>query len=69
MRGRRKVSEPRRWLTWGKCVGRGLGKSGPHNPETRRRADLGEVTDSMLPRKASSELVRRPYPKPTQVDR
>ena len=30
MRGRRKVSEPRRWLTWGKRVGRGLGKSGPH---------------------------------------
>jgi hypothetical protein len=28
--GRRKVAEPRRWLSSGKCVGRGLGKSGPH---------------------------------------
>ena len=69
MRGRRRIGEPRRWLSWGKRVGRGPGKSGPHDPETRRRADSGEVTDSMLPRKASSELVRRPYPKPTQVGR
>src|SRR5215210_8586827 len=30
MEGRRRIGEPRRWLTWGKCVGRGLGKSGPH---------------------------------------
>ena len=37
------------------------------NPETRCRAVLGEVTDPMLPRKASSELTRCPYPKPTQV--
>ena len=28
-RGRRRVGEPRRWLSWGKRVGRGLGKSGP----------------------------------------
>ena len=28
--GRRRVGEPRRWLSWGKRVGRGLGKSGPH---------------------------------------
>ena len=28
--GRRKVSDPRRWLSSGKRVGRGLGKSGPH---------------------------------------
>jgi len=54
--------------TWGKRVGGGLGKSGPHiHPETRRRAVQGEVTDPMLPRKAPSELTRCPYPKPTQV--
>jgi hypothetical protein len=38
MGGRRRVSEPRRWSSWGKRVGRGLGKSGSHNPETRCRA-------------------------------
>jgi hypothetical protein len=65
--GRRKIGEPRRWLSWGKRVGRDLGKSGSRNPETRCRAVPGEVTDSMLPRKASSELARYPYPKPTQV--
>ena len=37
--------------------------------ETRCRAVLGEVTDPMLPRKASSEFTRCPYPKPTQVGR
>ena len=67
MEGRRRVGEPRRWLSWGKRVGGGLGKSGPHNPETRCRAATGEVTDPMLPRKAPSELTRCPYPKPTQV--
>ena len=30
--GRRRVDEPRRWLSWGKRVGGGLGKSGPHIP-------------------------------------
>ena len=65
--GRRKIGEPRRWLSWGKRIGRDLGKSGSHNPEARCRAVPGEVTDSMLPRKASSELARYPYPKPTQV--
>ncbi len=70
MRGRRRVGEPRRWSSWGKRVGGGPGKSGPHtSSETRCRTDTGEVTDPMLPRKASSELARRPYPKPTQVDR
>jgi hypothetical protein len=29
--GRRRVGDPRRWLSWGKRVGRGLGKSGPHS--------------------------------------
>src|SRR5436305_13883124 len=67
--GRRRVGEPRRWLSWGKRIGGGPGKSGPHNSETRCRADSGEVTDPMLPRKASSELTRCPYPKPTQVGR
>ena len=28
----------------------------------------GELIDSTLPRKTSSELLRRPYRKPTQVD-
>jgi hypothetical protein len=70
MGGRRRVGEPGRWLSRGKRVGGGPGKSGPHtNPETRCRADSGEVTDPMLPRKASSELTRCPYPKPTQVGR
>src|SRR3954463_11068726 len=67
--GRRRVGDPRRWLSWGKRVGGGPGKSGPHNSETRCRAESGEVTDPMLPRKASSELTRCPYPKPTQVGR
>src|SRR3954465_3556931 len=67
--GRRRVGEPGRWLSRGKRVGGGPGKSGPHNPETRCRAVLGEVTDPTLPRKASSEWSRCPYPKPTQVGR
>ena len=33
MRGRRRISEPRRWLSWGKRIGGGLGKSGPHIPQ------------------------------------
>lgn len=28
--GRRKIGEPRRWLSWGKRVGRDLGKSGSY---------------------------------------
>ena len=67
MEGRRRVGEPRRWSSWGKRVGRDLGKSGSHVPEARCRAVLGEVTEPMLPRKAPSELARCPYPKPTQV--
>jgi hypothetical protein len=67
MEGRRRVGEPRRWLSWGKRVGRVLGKSGTYDPEARCRAVLGEVTEPMLPRKAPSELTRCPYPKPTQV--
>ena len=27
---RRKIGEPRRWLSWGKRVGRDLGKAGSH---------------------------------------
>ena len=51
----------------GKRVGRGPGKSGPHKTRDVIPNRKGEVTDPMLPRKASSELARRPYPKPTQV--
>jgi hypothetical protein len=53
----------------GKRVGGPVGKSAGHNPEARCRAVSGEVTDPMLPRKASSEWPRCPYPKPTQVGR
>ena len=66
--GRRRVARPRRWLSWGKCVG-----GSPRqireiiNPETRCRTVQGEASDPMLPRKSSSELMRCPYPKPTQV--
>jgi hypothetical protein len=51
----------------GKRVGRGPGKSGPHIARGAIPSRLGIVTEPMLPRKASSELARRPYPKPTQV--
>ena len=56
MEGRRRVDDPRRWLSWGKRVGRGPGKSGPHI-SLRRDSEplLGEVINPMLPRKASSE--------------
>jgi hypothetical protein len=66
--GRRRVARPRRWLSWGKRVG-GLPRQIREviNPEARCRAVSGEASDPKLPRKASSELVRCPYPKPTQV--
>ena len=68
--GRRRVGRPRRWLSWGKGVGRPRRQIREAvNPETRCRAALGEATNPMLPRKSSSELVRCPYPKPTQVGR
>jgi hypothetical protein len=70
MRGRRRVGRPRRWSSWGKRVG-GLRRQirGAATSEARYRAALGEATDPMLPRKASSERLRCPYPKPTQVGR
>ncbi len=34
MRGRRRIGEPRRWLSWGKRVGGDLGKSGSRIFET-----------------------------------
>ena len=40
----------------GKCVGRDVGKSASHVPETRCRARMGEVSNPMLSRKTSSEL-------------
>ncbi len=67
MGGRRRVGHPGRWLSRGKRVGGSVGKSAGLNPETRCRAATGEVTDPMLPRKASSEWTGCPYPKPTQV--
>jgi hypothetical protein len=68
MERRRKVVQPRRWLSWGKSVGGSVGKSA----EQSLRLDaepLGEVDDPMLPRKSSSEVYSGPYPKPTQVVR
>ena len=68
MGGRRRVDRPRRWSSWGKCVG-----GSPRQireiatPRHDCRAALGEAMDPMLPRKASSEWMRCPYPKPTQV--
>ncbi len=53
--------------SWGKCVGRFPRQIRGTDPETRCRAVLGEASDPMLPRKASSEWTRCPYPKPTQV--
>ena len=47
MRGHRKVSEPRRWLTWGKRVGGGPGKSGPHKT-LRREAEPIQVKSLIL---------------------
>jgi hypothetical protein len=66
--GRRRVARPRRWLSWGKCVeGSSRQIRRVINLEARCRAVSGEASDPMLPRKSSSELVRCPYPKPTQV--
>jgi hypothetical protein len=50
-------------------VRRGVFQANPegHNLEARCRAASGEAIDPMLPRKASSEWLRCPYPKPTQV--
>jgi len=67
MGGRRRVGEPRRWSSWGKRVGRDLGKSGSRMSRDAMPNRSGEVTDPKLPRKAPSELARCPYPKPTQV--
>jgi hypothetical protein len=68
--GRRRVGRPTRWSSWGKCVGGSPRQTrGTVNPETRCRAVSGEATDPTLPRKTSSERVRCPYPKPTQVGR
>ena len=65
--GRRRVGLPGAGCTRGKQVGGPIGKSVGLNAEMRCRTDSGEVTDPMLPRKASSELTWCPYPKPTQV--
>src|ERR687886_963191 len=43
-----------RWLSRSKGVGRGIGKSVPHEPETRWVVLTDEIGDPMLPRKAST---------------
>ena len=50
----------------GKRVGRGPANPGLIKPEADTEP-LRHSPEPMLPRKASSELARRPYPKPTQV--
>src|SRR5579859_5942515 len=45
--GRRRVGEPRRWLSWGKRVGGGPGKSGPHT--TLRRDTEPIKAKSLIP--------------------
>jgi len=40
-----------------------------HKPEIRRVPLTGEISDPMLPRKASTRGSSCPYPKPTQVVR
>ena len=69
--GRRKVAHPGRWLSRGKCVGRGVGKSAPHVPETRRLLELRLLKWVILCclENLRERVVSRPYPKPTQVDR
>src|SRR3954452_10678236 len=58
-----------RWLSRSKGVGRDIGKSVSHVPETRWVVLTDEIGDPMLPRKASTRGSSRPYPKPTQVVR
>ena len=63
-------ADPGDGCSWGKHVGGTPRKiRGSVNPEVRCRAASGEAADPTLPRKSSSELVRCPYRKPTQVDR
>jgi hypothetical protein len=70
MGGRRRVGRPRRWSSWGKRVGGSPRKiREAATSEARCRAALGEATGPTLPRKASSEWLRCPYRKPTQVGR
>ncbi len=66
---RRKVAQPGRWLSRGKRVGRGDRQIRFLMCLRRDAEPLGEVGDPLLPRKASSECCRGPYPKPTQVVR
>src|SRR5919206_2462679 len=51
--------DTRRWSSWGNRVGRPVGKSAGHKPETgdhaRKRV---EVPEAMPPRKASREVAR-----------
>ena len=59
MGGRGGLREPRRWLSWGKRVGEGSGKSGPSIPEARCQLAVSRrVPDAVPPRKASREEAR-----------
>jgi len=58
MGGRGRLRNPRRWSSWGNRVGRPVGKSAGHEPETGCRARKGEVPEAMPPRKASRETGR-----------
>src|SRR3954464_14047986 len=59
MGGRGGLREPRRWLSWGKRVGEGLGKYGISIPEERcQPAARRLVPDAVPPRKASREEAR-----------
>src|ERR671914_2939096 len=67
--GRGRLRKPRRWSSWGNRVGRPVGKSAGHKPETGVRA-LNRAK-FLKPCLREKPLGRRgvPVPKPTQVDR
>src|SRR3954463_3775713 len=67
MEGRRRVGQPWRWSTTGLLVGRGPGKSGPHNGLRSEPSRKAKWLNPCFQEKLLSELRARPYPKPTQV--
>ncbi len=62
MGGRRRIGEPRRWLSWGKRVGGGLGKSGPHS--TLRRDAESIQMKSLIPCCQEKSLASSKVPVP-----